>query len=99
MKKAFPVVIDKPRSLRYGLVALEMAEEALDKSISEIDLNKIRLKEVAVLVWAGLQHEDDTLSPKDILKLFDDHDADYVKILEVVSEAISDAFDLKEEKK
>lgn len=99
MKKAFPVMIDKQRNLRYGLVAIDMIEEELDKAITQLDLANLRTKEQAVVIWAGLYHEDKELSPRQILELIDEHNADYTKIMEVVGEAISAAFDVKEEKK
>jgi len=99
MKKSYPVTIDKQRSLRYGFVAIDMIEEALDKPISLIDFQNIKIKEVAVLVWAGLSHEDSTLTPKKILELFDEHDVDYIKVMQIVSEAIVGAFGFQNEKK
>ena len=99
MKKSCPVMIDKERHLRYGLVAIDMIEEELDKAISQLDLANLRTKEAAVVIWAGLYHEDKELSPKQILELIDDSEADYTKIMEVVGEAISEAFDVKDEKK
>ena len=99
MKKSYPVMIDKQRSLRYGFVAIDMIEETLDKPIGAIDLRNIRMKEVAVLTWAGLHHEDDTLTPKKILEMFDEYDVDFVEIMSIVGDALAESFGAEEEKK
>lgn len=99
MKKSYPVTIDKPRSLRYGFVALNMIEEALDKPVTSIRLDAIRIKEVAVLTWGGLYHEDKTLTPDRILELFDEHDIDYTQIMLVVGQALAESFGVEEDEK
>ena len=99
MKKSFPVMIDKQRHLRYGLVAISMIEDELDKAITQLDLANLRTREQAVVIWAGLYHEDKELSPMQILEMIDEHEASYAEIMAVVGEAIGEAFDVNDEKK
>lgn len=93
MKKSFKVTIDKERHLRYGFVALSMIEDELDKPISKIDFENVRIKEIAALAWAGLYHEDNTLTPQSVLELIDESDTDYTKLMTTIGEAISGAFE------
>ena len=72
------IQLDKPRSIRLDLRALVKAERALAtfwgiKSISLIKVfqsQEFGIAEVTHLLWAGLLHEDPTLSYDQALSLF-----------------------------
>lgn len=57
--KNIPIDLDKPRSLRLDLNAMEQFEEVSGKSIAEISG---RIKDIKILLWAMLLHEDPELT-------------------------------------
>ncbi len=63
MSKPFVTVeLDKPRQLRYGMNAMVIVEDLLNKKISQINLLDLSFKELRVLAFAGLYHEDKSLT-------------------------------------
>ena len=72
MAKAVPTVeveLDKVRTLRMDLNALEAFEDAAGKQIGDIGDNPA-IKDIKLLVWACLQsdsdEEDSPITPKDV---------------------------------
>lgn len=61
MKKFITIKADKSRNLRYTFNSLMILEEQLDKPITEIG-NNISFKDINLLVWCGLIHEEPTLT-------------------------------------
>lgn len=90
-KKFVSVELDKSRNMRFGMVALIKMEEKLGKPISELDLNKIKMSELAVIIWAGLYHEDNTLTPDKVAELVDDY-SDIQTISKVMSQCFEESF-------
>lgn len=72
-KKYIPYKLDKIRNLRYGMLALSMIEETTGRSLSAWDLNNVSIRDLGVLVWAGLYHEDKELTPESVMELIDEH--------------------------
>ena len=62
MKKSVTIVLDKSRELRFGTNALITVEELLGISISKLDINTVGLKTLRILLYAGLKHEDESLT-------------------------------------
>ena len=83
--------IDKPRTLRYGMNALVKIEEMLGKSITKLDLDNISIKDLRTIVYAGLFHEDNTLSPEKVGELIDEH-SEIGVVAEKLGEAVTLAF-------
>lgn len=99
MRQFTPIELDKTRNLRYGFVAISKIEDTLNKSMAEIDMNKIRIKELGVIIWAGLEHEDQSLTPEIVLELIDANDVSIDVISNAVGKAISAAFGSSPKKK
>ena len=91
------IELDKVRNLRYGLMAMSIIEEKFDKAMSLIDFSKLKIKELATIVYAGLIHEDKELTVEKVLELLDQY-SDIKKINEAMLKAISAGFGLEEKK-
>ena len=98
MKKSVVVELDKARNLRYGINALCTIEELTNKPITTLDLNKLSVKDLRSILYAGLVHEDDTLSPEKVGALIDDY-SDIATISNKLGEAFTLAFGNQKNKK
>ena len=69
-KKSIPIELGgKTRQLRYDFNALVALEDALDISISEIGKlmsGSVRLKDLRSIVWAGLLHDNEEVTEKEV---------------------------------
>lgn len=68
--KTFPIMLDKERTICYDLnafVALEEKFGSLQKTINALNVRSIGV--LRTFLWAGLLHEDETLTEKDVGKL------------------------------
>jgi len=88
------------RTFRFDFNALCLLEDALGISITEIGKvmsGAVKLKVMRSIVWAALQHEDETLTPKDVGKLLDP--ADMGKVAEAIRKAFELAFRVEGDQK
>jgi hypothetical protein len=74
-----PIVLDKPRNLKYGFKAMEALETKYGDEIGFLELvNTIRtspkMKMIGDLIWAGLIHEDPELTREDVSDILDASD-------------------------
>ena len=86
MGKRAPIVkvtLDRERTLKLDLEALEAFEEASGTNFFEMDGRGFKIKELRYLVWAGLLHEDPELKPDDVKGMI------HIGNMKVVSQAIS----------
>jgi hypothetical protein len=88
------VELDKLRTLRYGMNALIKIEELTEKSITQLDLKNISIKDLRAMVYAGLFHEDDNLTPEKVGDLIDGY-SELSLIAEKLGEAMTLAFGSK----
>jgi len=68
--KAFPIMLDKERTICYDLnafVALEGKFGSLQETVNALNVKSIGV--LRTFLWAGLLHEDETLTEKDVGKL------------------------------
>lgn len=79
------------RNFRYGMKALHQIEKTLDIRVMRLDINDLSLYQLAVLLWAGLSHEDATLTPESVMDLVDDH-SNISEITEIMGKAFTSAF-------
>jgi hypothetical protein len=60
-----PIELDKPRSLKYDLNAFSELEEKFGSMDTAFQaMQKGSMKAARTLLWAGLLHEDETLTEK-----------------------------------
>lgn len=90
MAKAFvPIQLDKVRNLRFGMKALSKIEDVLGKPLAKIDMNAMTQRELATFIWAGLEHEDTSLTPESVMDLIDDY-SDIQTVAGVLGKAIQE---------
>lgn len=87
----YPIQLDKSRNLRYGMRALSLIEKKLKKPISKVDTDNLTMEETAVLIWAGLVHEDKNLTPDRVMDLVDEY-SNFNAVMQVFGEALQGAF-------
>ena len=97
MKKTVTLELDRARNLRYGLNALIKIEELTGKSITQLDLRSISMKDLRTILYAGLYHEDKELTPERAGELIDEH-SDITAVADKLGEAFNIAFGTAEGK-
>jgi hypothetical protein len=65
------VTLDKKRNLRYTMNALAEIEDQLGVPLSEMGNLKMTIKNVRIILWSGLIHEDKELTPEDVGNMVD----------------------------
>lgn len=90
-KQSVTIILDKPRSLRYGMNALVRIEELLGKPITKLDFENISINDLRTIMYAGLYHEDKTLTPESVGDLIDEY-SDISLAAEKLGEAMTAAF-------
>jgi hypothetical protein len=85
-----PIKLDKERNLRFGFAAMMALEKELKgKSFFEISKEMQEKPTITLLihlVWAGLIHEEKTLTPEKVAKILDN--SDFEDLLGKVNEAV-----------
>lgn len=97
MKKSVTIELDKARNMRYGMNALVKIEELIGKSITNIDLANLSINELRNIIFAGLVHEDNSLTPEIVGNLIDDY-SNIAEIGSKLGEAFTLAFGDKKSK-
>lgn len=91
------IQLDKVRNFRYGMAAIDQIEGELGTNIARLDLENLTMKQTAVVLWAGLAHEDPDLTPAKVMGLVDDY-SDLNTVLGTMSKAFTAAFNGKGKK-
>lgn len=91
-----PIQLDKMRNLRIGMKAISLVEKRLKKSIAKLDMENLTMDDMATLIWAGLYHEDQSLSVDKVMDLVDNH-SNIKTAMEAVRDAMQQAFGVNEE--
>ena len=87
----YPIQLDKMRNFRYGMKALHLIEKKLKKPIAQIDMEAMTMEDAAVMIWAGLQHEDKDLTPEKVMDLVDVY-SNIKTVVEAMGKAFQSAF-------
>jgi hypothetical protein len=80
------VNLDKERNLRYTMNALAEIEDQLGVPLSEMAELKMTIKNVRVILWAGLIHEDEELTQREVGNMVD------LENMQEVQEKVAEAF-------
>jgi L-fucose isomerase-like protein len=91
MSKFVAVQLDKSRNLRYGMEAIDNVEEMLGIAINKLDMEELTMRQAATLIWAGLVHEDNSLTVKQVMKLIDEY-GDLQDVLQKMTDALDKGF-------
>jgi len=84
----YPIQLDKSRNFKYGMKALSLIEKRLKKPFAKISLDDLTVEEIAVFIWAGLVHEDNTLTPEKVMDLVDEY-SNFTTVSEIMGRALS----------
>lgn len=88
--KPVKIVLDKERTLLFDLNAFACLEEEYGSVDEALDaLAKGKVKALRAILWAGLIHEDESLTVKDVGKLLTL--AELQRVAEAVNEALAQA--------
>lgn len=87
----YPIELDKMRNFRYGMKALHLIEKKLGKPVAKIDMENLTMEDAAVIIWAGLQHEDKDLTPEKVMDLVDEYSS-LPAVMQAMGEAFAAAF-------
>lgn len=98
MKKGIIIKLDRPRTLRYGINALCVVEDLIDKQITKLNMEEVSLKDLRSIIYAGLFHEDNSLTVEGVGELVDEY-SNITEVAEKVGEALELAFGDGAEKK
>jgi len=91
MKKGVTINLDKPRTLRYGINALAKIEDITGKSLASLDFTNVSIKDLLAIIYAGLYHEDKSLTIENVGDLIDEYGS-LEEIAKSVGEAVTEAF-------
>lgn len=92
MAKSFTVIeLDKHRNLRFGYKALMLLEDMMGCSLKDINFKSLTLKDISIILYCGLVHEDESLSIDKVIDLLDEQE-DITLISNKIADAISNSF-------
>lgn len=91
MKHGITINLDKPRTLRYGINALAKIEDLTNKPLVKLDLKNVGIKDLLIITYAGLCHEDNNLTIEKVGDIIDEYSS-LGEIAEKVGEALTLAF-------
>ena len=82
------IELDKERTLNYTLNSLVDIEEKLGVPMEEMGNIQMSVRNVRVLLWAGLTHEDENLTERQVGGMVNLHNLQYVqgKVTEAFSQ-------------
>ena len=87
-----PITLDKPRNFKYGIKAIALIERGLHKPMAKIDFANSTIDDLIIIMWAGLVHEDKSLTPEGLLDILDNNDVSILDITKTMNEAITAGF-------
>lgn len=90
-KNEVSIMLDKKRTIRFTLNALAEIEDALGVPLSKLSEVELGVKTVRTMLWAGLLHEDETLTEKQVGNWvdFDNLEEVQTKVTEAFSMAMA----------
>lgn len=90
----YPIELDKVRNLKYGMRAISLIEKKYKKpmmKIEGINNGELSMEDYATLIWAGLVHEDKSLTPDKVMDLIDEYSS-LKKVSEAMWNALNEVF-------
>ena len=85
-KGIIAITLDKKRNIRFTLNALAEIEDSLGVPLSKLSEVELGVKSVRTMLWAGLIHEDEALTEREVGNMVDFDN------LEEVQAKVSEAF-------
>lgn len=78
MAKLITIELDRERHLKYNLNAIITAEKVSGRSFGDLNKGKMDFDFMRALIYAGLLHEDETLTVDAVGDLIDFDNIEYV---------------------
>ena len=97
----FPIELDKSRNIKFGMKAIDLIEKKYKKPIMQIEgiqNGQLTMNDYATIIWAGLYHEDNKLTPDKVMDLVDKHSS-LPEVSKTMWEALNSVFGADEEAK
>lgn len=88
------IKLDMERRLRFDFAALCRMEEAGVRTRDGISLRSVGLREVALILWAGLAGEDPSLQVEDVIRILGDMPGRTDQVMAYVTEKIEEGLKL-----
>ncbi|MFV9511805.1 hypothetical protein [Tepidibacillus sp. LV47] len=96
--KLIPIILDKERHLKFDLNAFAELEELYGDFQTAMDaMQKGSIKAIRAMLWAGLIHEDKSLTVEDVGSMIDMSNIN--EVVGIISKAISEAMPKGDEEK
>ena len=98
LAKLVPVELDKPRNLLLDLNAMCEFNETTGKNIFKLE-GDFTPPDIRALLWASLIHEDENLTLKDVGKMVNLQNMEYIslKVMEAYTVAVPEKKEAEEE--
>jgi hypothetical protein len=80
--------LDKPRNIKLGMRAMDKFEKETGTNIMSLDTEKMTIRQMAALIWAGLNVE---MTVEDVMDLIDEHSS-MLEASQAIEKAIKEAF-------
>lgn len=88
--KIIPINLDRERHLKFDMNAFAELEDLYDDFQTAMEsATKGSIKAVRAMLWAGLVHEDENLTIKDVGSMIDMSNIRYV--VDIISKAVTEA--------
>lgn len=85
--KPIPITLDKPRTLYFDFNAfIELEEIYGDIKTALEGVEGLKLKPIRDMIWAGMLHEDENITPKQVGKML--HPSNIEEIAVKIAEAV-----------
>ena len=94
-----PVELDKIRNFKYGMRAIDRIEKKTGKPLMQIEGmqdGNLSMEHYAIVIWAGLAHEDKELTPDKVMDLIDEHSS-LRKVSKEMWKALNEVFENDDE--
>lgn len=62
----------RDKKFKFGMQAIAFIEEEMKCTVQEINFEKMKVSDGAIIIAAGLVHDDDTMTAKKVLKAVDE---------------------------
>jgi hypothetical protein len=94
MSQFVPIQLDKVRNLKIGIKASKIIQDELQKPLMEVFSSMsegLDINTLICIVYAGLVHEDKSLTKEKVLDLLDEHSS-IEEVADKIAKAVEVAF-------
>lgn len=86
-----PFELDRPRNLRFSIKAVNLIEKKFNTNFYKIDYENMTVDQLCIILWAGLTHEDELLTPEKVMDFIDQFSS-IAKATAAMNDAFRDSF-------